>query len=140
MFLEIGILFSFVQFQAALNLWNQSFVFSKAADWVLRVTGCRQNMQVPRRGQTFPTESLKNSPVTDDPGSTYNAFTADWKWQKTVCENLGLRDTSWMAVGQCLSITERAEATILVHKNTKRQCHFSVSEHKMYCIWSRMWH
>ena len=67
-------------------------------------------MQFPRRGQTFSTEPLKNPPVSDDPGGTDTAITADRQRQETVCENLGVRDTSWLAVGEFFPLTTRAEA------------------------------
>lgn len=89
-------------------------------------------MQVPRGRQTFSTEPHKNPPISTDLGGADTAITADWDRQETVCENVGVRDSSRMAVGECFSITYGAvAATMRRTKDTERLCHCSVSQHEV---------
>lgn len=88
-------------------------VFLKAADRFLRVAGVRQNLQVPRGGQTFSAEALENPPFCDDPGGADTAAAADGERQETLCEDLGVRDGAGLAVGERFSLTNGAVAATM---------------------------
>lgn len=81
-----------------------------AADGFLRVRGRKQTSQIPRGRQTVSAEPLENPPVGDDFGRTYTAIAADGERQETVREDLGVRDTAGLAVGELFSLTKGAEA------------------------------
>lgn len=82
-------------------------------------------MQVPRGRKTISAEPPQNPPIGDDLGGTDTAITADGKRQETVRENLGVRDTAGLVVGERFSLTNGAEtATMRRTKDMERRCHF----------------
>lgn len=100
--------FSF--FNPCAFLWWASFlrefsVFSKAADGVLQVGECRQNMQVPWGRQTLSFKPLQNPPVCGGPRGTDAAPASDGEGQETVREKLVVRDPAGLAVGELLPLT-----------------------------------
>lgn len=133
------VFFSSCAFAKSAESLRELSVFSKAADRFLRVGRCRQTMHLPRGGQTFSTEPLKNPPVSGDLGGADTAITADRERQETVFENLGIRDTSRVAVGEFLPLTNRVEAAIMRRtKDMERCCHFPASQHKVFQMHNRI--
>lgn len=105
--------------------------FSKATDQFLRVAGFRQIMQVPRWGQTFSAESLKNPALLGHPWGTDTANAADRKGQEAVRENLGVWDAAGLAVGKHFSLTNRGQSATMRRTKDSRRCHFPVSRHNV---------
>lgn len=81
------------------------FFSLKVADRFLRVRGSKQKVQIPRRGQNLSAETLKVPPLGDDFRRADAANAADGEWQEALCENLGLWDTSGLALGEHFSLT-----------------------------------
>lgn len=78
-------------------------------------------MQVPRGREDLSSIPLENPPISDDPGGAHTAITADGERQETVREDLGVRDAAGLAVGELLSLMNRAAAAVTTRTTDMRE-------------------
>lgn len=71
-------------------------------------------MQIPRRGQNLSTEPLQVPSLCANFGRANTANAADGERQKTLRENLGLRDTAGLALDEHFSLKAVGETTAMV--------------------------